>query len=210
MLLKNQELERLKRELYERDQQLSNLQQPAMKRQELSVNPDDVDISSIIADPTFISICNSNPFLSMQNEEFPTLENIVIQNERAIENPNQTLKFSNNYRFIVPIDNPHHLCFSECDYNGNALNNLSSVFFTSSSCVYQSDLSLSGVASCLCRLPKDPSSLNSFPNMASPLLLISYANQAILWDVREKCFSSSILTNTDITTCCTSQRNFQL
>ena len=85
MLLKNQELERLKRELYERDQQLSNLQQPAMKRQELSVNPDDDDISSIIEDPTFISICNSNPFLSMQNEEFPTLENIVIQNERAIE-----------------------------------------------------------------------------------------------------------------------------
>ena len=210
MLLKEQELDRLKRELCERDKQLSDLQQPAMKRQELSVNPDDVDISSIIADPTFISVSNSVSSPSLQREELPNLENIAILNENVNENTNQTFKFSNNYRFIVPIDNPHHLCFSECDYNGNALNNLSSVFFTSSSCVYQSDLSLSGVASCLCRLPKDPSSLNSFPNMASPLLLISYANQAILWDVREKCFSSSILTNTDITTCCTSQKNFQL
>ena len=104
MLLKDQELERLKRELYERDQQLSNLQQPAMKRQELSVNPDDVDISSIIADPTFISICNSNPFLSMQNEEFPTLENIVIQNERAIENTNQTLPLGMNLSDEVLVD----------------------------------------------------------------------------------------------------------
>ena len=181
-----------------------------MKRQELSVDPDDIDVSSIIADPTFISVSNSISSPSLQREEIPNLENIAILNENVNENTNQTFKFSNNYRFIVPIDNPHHLCFSECDYNGNALNNLSSVFFTSSSCVYQSDLSVSGVASCLCRLPKDPSSLASFPNMPSPLLLISYANQAILWDVRERCFSSSILTNTDITTCCTSQRNFQL
>ena len=210
MLLKEQELDRLKRELCERDKQLSDLQQPAMKRQELSVDPDDIDVSSIIADPTFISVSNSVSSPSLQREELPNLENIAILNENVNENTNQTFKFSNNYRFIVPIDNPRHLCFSECDYNGNALNNLSSVFFTSSSCVYQSDLSVSGVASCLCRLPKDPSSLASFPNMPSPLLLISYANQAILWDVRERCFSSSILTNTDITTCCTSQKNFQL
>ena len=210
MLLKEQELDRLKRELCERDKQLSDLQQPAMKRQELSVDPDDIDVSSIIADPTFISVSNSISSPSLQREEIPNLENIAILNENINENINQTFKFSNNYRFIVPIDNPRHLCFSECDYNGNALNNLSSVFFTSSSCVYQSDLSVSGVASCLCRLPKDPSSLASFPSMPSPLLLISYANQAILWDVRERCFSSSILTNTDITTCCTSQRNFQL
>lgn len=210
MLLKEQELDRLKRELCERDKQLSDLQQPAMKRQELSVDPDDIDVSSIIADPTFISVSNSISSPTLQREEIPNLENIAILNENVNENTNQTFKFSNNYRFIVPIDNPRHLCFSECDYNGNALNNLSSVFFTSSSCVYQSDLSVSGVASCLCRLPKDPSSLASFPNMPSPLLLISYANQAILWDVRERCFSSSILTNTDITTCCTSQRNFQL
>ena len=181
-----------------------------MKRQELSVDPDDIDVSSIIADPTFISVSNSVSSPTLQREEIPNLENIAILNENVNENTNQTFKFSNNYRFIVPIDNPRHLCFSECDYNGNALNNLSSVFFTSSSCVYQSDLSVSGVASCLCHLPKDPSSLASFPNMPSPLLLISYANQAILWDVRERCFSSSILTNTDITTCCTSQRNFQL
>lgn len=210
MLLKEQELDRLKRELCERDKQLSDLQQPAMKRQELSVDPDDIDVSSIIADPTFISVSNSISSPTLQREELPNLESIAILNENINENINQTFKFSNNYRFIVPIDNPRHLCFSECDYNGNALNNLSSVFFTSSSCVYQSDLSVSGVASCLCRLPKDPSSLASFPNMPSPLLLISYANQAILWDVRERCFSSSILTNTDITTCCTSQRNFQL
>lgn len=210
MLLKEQELDRLKRELCERDKQLSDLQQPAMKRQELSVDPDDIDVSSIIADPTFISVSNSISSPTLQREEIPNLENIAILNENVNENINQTFKFSNSYRFIVPIDNPRHLCFSECDYNGNALNNLSSVFFTSSSCVYQSDLSVSGVASCLCRLPKDPSSLASFPNMPSPLLLISYANQAILWDVRERCFSSSILTNTDITTCCTSQRNFQL
>ena len=106
LLLKNQELERLKRELYERDQQLSNLQQPAMKRQKLSVDPDDIDVSSIIADPTFISVSNSISSPTLQREELPNLESIAILNENINENINQTFKFSNNYRFIVPIDNP--------------------------------------------------------------------------------------------------------
>lgn len=71
------------------------------------------------------------------------------------------------------------------------------------------DLSQEEVHS-VCSFPSSPSTLTSFPNLASPLLLTSYSNTLCLMDVRAKCISGMTSLPSSPISCCCSQKQYQL
>ena len=106
---------------------------------------------------------------------------------------------------------PRRITFAECDYCGNATDQTSSFFFTSPS--HQIHLlhldrpdSVQSILSC----PSSISTITSFPESASPLLLTSFSKSLCLFDVRDCCISGMACMEKAVNACCCSKKSHQL